>query len=213
MLISILVPIVTLVAGGFLGAWFTIYISRPKLMVGGSGGGGGGAGPGHSTNYVRIRNQHGFVGISIKQTIIFGKRLHGRIDKGLSVDRSPANECSASIRDKETGEYIASLWWRPLDVVDVAQSSVNIKSGEDYDLMLFARLNDEPTSYFVYQSKNGTMSDVLTPPDDVRFHHTKRFVVQVDYSYHRQKFEFDVTVRKGLDGRLSYQTTGGGGSF
>jgi hypothetical protein len=92
------------------------------------------------------------------------------------------------------------------------QKSGWLKSGESAELMLFARLNAEPLKYFVYQSSDGQISNVHTPVDEVKFHDTRRFVVRIDYSYGHQKLEFDTSVRRGYDGRLSHEIKGSGTS-
>jgi hypothetical protein len=208
--LQVVVPIVTLILGALLGVWFTVYLTRPMLRVTGSGGGGGASGPGYYTNYASITNSPGLMGISIKPTVLFGKRVHGRLEKGLTVTRNPAEECIANIHDKETGEFIAPLWWRSVDDPDRVVRTVSIKTGEAISLMLFARLNSEPLRYFIYASSGG-FTNVQAPVDEVKFRDTKKFSVRISYSYGRQKLEFDVTVRKGYDGRLSWEAVGGGG--
>jgi hypothetical protein len=208
--VQIAIPIVTLVLGVVLGAWYGVYLKRPKLKVAGSGGGGG-PGPGHHQNNVRVLNQPGLLGLRLSQSVILGKRIHGSVEKGLTIDRNPANECTASIHDKQSGRHIAPLWWRSTDPNAPWQIVVTMQSGEAFDLMLFARLDGEPTKYFPFEPQDDGSPRI--PNDAAKFDDTRDFFVQVMYSYGRQKLTFDVTMRKGFDGRLTYETEGGGGSF
>jgi hypothetical protein len=108
---EIAIPFVTLLLGAALGAWYTLYLKRPRLKVIG-GGSGGGPGPGHHSNQGRVMNQPGLLGIRLNETVLMGKKIHGTFERGLTVDRNPANECRASVHDKESGRHIAPLWWR-----------------------------------------------------------------------------------------------------
>jgi hypothetical protein len=197
--------------GALLGVWFTIYLTRPTLRVTGSGSGGG-TGPGFYVTHVNITNSPGLMGIRINPTVLFGKRVHGRLEKGLTIIRNPAEECIANIHDKATGEFIAPLWWRSADDPARVVRTASIKTGQTVSLMLFARLKSEPLRYFIYTS-NGKFTDVQPPVDEVKFSDTKKFSVRVNYSYGRQRLEFNAIVRKGYDGRLSWEAVGGGGSF
>ena len=191
------------ILGAIFSAWVSIYLKRPQLKIVGGGGGGGASGPGYFTNHVRVENRPGLWGIRLEELTIFGKGRHRPFEKGITVDRDPARECVASIHDKETGQRITHLWWRSLANPGQLQASVKaINSAESWDLMIFARLNAEPLRYFIYQSANGQFDNVVVPHEEVKFHDTKRFVVRINYDYDRRKLEFEVTVRKGYDGRL-----------
>jgi hypothetical protein len=212
-MLSLALNLVFLVVGAVLGAWASLYIKRPKLTPT-SGGGGGGATnrPGYWTNHVGIENKPGLIGINFGETVIFGKGLH--FEKGVTVERDPAREIIASIYDKETGERITHLWWRSVDNPGTVRASVKvINSAETWDLMLFARLNSEPLRYFIYQSANGEFGNIVVPDDEVKFRDTKRFVVRVNYNYGRRKLEFDITVRKGYDGRFHLEGKYAGGGL
>jgi hypothetical protein len=137
------------ILGAVLGAWYTVIHKRPKLRVVG-GGGGGGPGPGYYSNHVTVRNQPGLLGVRFGETAIFGKRLHKPIEHGFSFDRDPAKDCRAMIFDKETGDLISELCWRREGELSPWQRRVTIPSGESYYLALFARLDGEPTRYFVF---------------------------------------------------------------
>ncbi|MGA8427712.1 MAG: hypothetical protein WB801_09035 [Candidatus Dormiibacterota bacterium] len=45
-----------------------------------------------------------------------------------------------------------------------------------------------------------------TSTNDAKFRDTMEFRVYIDYSYGLQKLEFEVTVRKGYNGRLSWES-------
>jgi hypothetical protein len=211
--VQIALPIVTLVLGVVLGAWYTVYLRRPTLKITG-GGSGGGPGPGHLRNHVRVINRPGLLGIRLGETILLGGRLHGHVEKGLTVDRNPANQCIANILDKESGRQVAPLMWRTSDANRPWQRIVTLNSGEEVDLMLFARLENEPSKYFVFEPADvSSEAAPRIPNEEAKFTDTREFLVRIMYSYGRQKLTFKATMRKGFDGRLSYETDGGGGSF
>jgi hypothetical protein len=164
---------------------------------------------------VRVTNQPGLLGIRLSETVIMGRQMHGMFEKGLTVDRNPASECRASLHDKETGSHIALLWWRPtFDATARWQQTATIQSGESFELAVFARLDSEPTKYFVFAPES---EDASSPPripsDEAKFTDTRDFFVRIAYSYGRQKLSFSATVRKEFDGRLRWETEGSGGSF
>jgi hypothetical protein len=203
---------VSLVVGTLLGAWFNRFIQRSKLVVTG-GGGGGGPGPGFHQSRVSISNRPGLLGIRLSETVLFGKTIHNRIEKGLSIDRNPANECRAQMLDKKSGQFITSLWWRSRGEPEILKPTVTIRSGETFDLFLFARLNTEPSRYFIFQPGEDGRTP-KAPHDDAKFTDTREFIVRILYSYDRQRLTFPVTVRKNFDGRLYVdRAQGGGGSF
>jgi len=207
----VIIPIATLILSVFLGAWLNAYLTRPKLEICGNGSGGC-SGPGYYMCHAVVRNSLGLLGISLKQTIIFGKRLHRPVEKGLTANRNPASKCTARILDKVTREHIAHLWWR-FPESDRVQQWVDIGSNESCDLMLFARLDAEPSKYFIYQSKSDALLDVGIPPEHLKYHGTRRFIVQISYTHGRQKLEFDAAVQKHYGGRLTYIILDRGGSF
>jgi hypothetical protein len=88
---------------------------------------------------------------------------------------------------------------------------VTIASGETFQLLLFARQDGEPTTYFIYQPQ-GNSPDPDVPSEDRKFTETTDFTVQINYSS-GERLAFDVTVRKGLDGRLMFESDRAGGSF
>jgi hypothetical protein len=93
----------------FLGAWYAQFLTRAKLVTDG-GGGGGGSGPGtYGITYASIKNQPGLIGIHLRRTMVFGKHLHGNIEKGLTIDRRQAAECIARLYDKSTGQFVTNL--------------------------------------------------------------------------------------------------------
>ena len=135
----------------------------------------------------------------------------GPIEKGYAVDRNAAKECRANIRDKQTGRHIAPLWWRSRS--SEYSNTVTIESGQSYDLMLFARLDNEPLKYFVFASKSDAPDELMIPVEDAKFADTHEFAVKINYAYGRQQLSFDITMRKGFDGRLYFEGKHGGGSF
>jgi len=202
---QVIVPIITLVVGAWLGAWFTAWSTRPKLKIISVGMGG--------ATWVGVSNRPGVAGITLNETIVFGKRIHPRIVLGPSVDRATANECRAIIYDKSDDHPFANLYWRTtVDGQTRMTPIVNIKSAESCDLMLLARQSDEPTKYFIYKPKRDDTSEPGIPAGHVKLSGTRTFTVRISYSDH-SKLEFDYTVREEYGGTLSIQSKYGGGGF
>lgn len=207
---QIVIPILTLL----LGVAFSVFLRRPRLQLTGSSSGGG-PGPGHHSNRLRVTNQPGLLGIKLKQTVVMGKRIYRDFEKGLTVIRDPAIECRATIHDADDGNrHIAMLWWRPLsDPHADWERTVTIQSGETFELALFARLDNEPTKYFIFEPQSEHSPSPKVPSDDVKFDDTRRFLIRIMYSYGRQELIFRGTMRKGYDGRLRWESEMGGASF
>jgi hypothetical protein len=216
---QVVIPIITFLVGAVLGAvlgrWYGVYQGRPMLTIIGSGGGGG-PGPGYHVTNVRLQNRPGLVGLRLNESILFGRQLHGFVERGLPVERNPARECSARLHDKKTGEFVAPLWWRRGEQPTPWQINTNLASGEEVELMLFARLDDEPSRYFPFAPADQRSSGAtpVVPPPEARFEGTHDFYIEISYSYGRQRARFDASVKLGFDGRLSWLLKrAGGGSF
>lgn len=206
---SYVYPILTFVLGVVLGVWGNFYVVRPKLRVTGSGGGSDNR---FATNQVTITNVPGFFGVRLEPTTIFGSRVHPRIEKGLTANRYPANECTAHLLD-EDGNHITGLYWRSETSPGKFDNVVSIGPGESVHLMLFARLANEPLRYFIFQPAGADTNDPRVPPAEVRFTDSKKFRIRVIYSYGRQKLEVRAEMAKRYNGRLYYRVGTGGGSF
>ena len=203
------IAVAFLVFGALLGVRTTHHLMRAKLRVGGSGGLGG-QGPGFHRNYARIRNEPALIGLRLGETIISDRLVVPRIERGVTVARNAAQECTAQLRD-ENGEQLAVLWW----AVDEGSAqryrrTVSIGNGETASLMLFARLHDEPLKYFPFQPDNA--GNPLVPQEEMKFTEPKKFRVRVNYSS-GQHLDFGLTMTKRDDGRFYYSTRAGGGSF
>ena len=210
--LQIVIGLLLLLIGAILGAVLNVYFKRPKLAIAG-GGGGGGPGPGFRRNYITILNESGQFGLNIRETVILGKRIHGRIDRGLVFDRLPARECRARIYDKKSGEPIKGLWWRVPNTSSCFVQEMTLNSGERAELMLFARLNDEPSKYFVFEPSDGPKGAPVIPSEESKFQETRAFVVEIRYFHGKKVFSTDVEMRRGFDGRLSFKRKTGGSSF
>lgn len=207
-----------LIVGGLLGAFlaslFDFYIKRPKLVIAGGGGGGGPKNiEGFTECHVTVKNEPGLFGIAFRETVIFGKKIHGNFDKGIIFERNPANECRAFLIDKKSGQIIAPLIWRQLG--GSLSQSITLNSGEQASLMILARKNSELLKYFPYRISNLNTKEMMVPDDELKFDSDKEFIVQISYQYGRRKISFDVKVTKDfINGRLNFSSKqGGGGSF
>jgi hypothetical protein len=206
--LEIIYPIITLVVGAILGAWATVFVARPKLKVSGSSSGGGAR---LRVATLRITNSPGMMGLALGPTIILGKRISRGFQKGITIERTTANECTAYLYDKVTNEPVAPLYWRPVAPDSKTTILIDIKSGQQIDLLLFARVDDE-LKFFAYKP-DGPSGEPLEPQDELKFTESRRFIVRITYSYGRQKMKTDVGVRKGFDGLMYFQHEHGGGSF
>lgn len=208
--VQIVVPVVTFVLGIVLGVllqtWYAIYFVRPKLAV---TGGGSGLGPdGYRTNSVTVTNQLGFLGLHFGATSILGKTLHRGARRGHPFPRSAAQDCYGRIFDGETGDLLATLYWQPeAGTSGPWQTAATIPSGHSRSLKLFARLDSEPDSYFVFQP----MSDGTPRVPAVKFNGDHRFRIDVSVFAQRVEVEFEGRMRLMASGTLQWETTGGGG--
>lgn len=170
------IDIPSLVLGAALGAvtstWHSYYVRRPKLRVIGSGSGGGS----FYHNRITISNSPGLLGVRLPETTIFNKNIHSDIEIGLPVDRNPARNCRAWLYDKETNRGIAQLWWQTID--GKMTREVTLESGEQADLMLFARLKDEKRKYFVYQVESSNNPNLKIPDDEDKLDETREILYQ-----------------------------------
>jgi hypothetical protein len=209
---TIALPIITLFAGVFLGAWFNNFLKRPKLVITG-GSGGGGPSPGHHWNSLRLTNRPGLLGVTLRRTEILGKRLFGHVEKGWTVERIPASDCSATLFEKGTNLHVAPLWWRSTTNPNDVQQVVTIPSGGSWDLLLFARLNSEPGNYFVFAPGSVGAFGPRLPTSEPKFDDTRSFVIKVRFDYGRRTKTIECTMRKELNGTLTFLMNGGGSAF
>jgi hypothetical protein len=117
-----------------------------------------------------VRNYPGLLGLNVEETVLFGKRVHGPVVEGLTVDRNPATGCTARLLDGNSRQHLAPLWWRMPRDSDCVQQHVDVGPGQDADLMLFARPNAQRSTYFTYQNKNGKLTELIEPSGDAKFH-------------------------------------------
>lgn len=192
------VPIIVGIAFYVLGAVTTVYIKRPKIEVSGSGGSGSGGPTGFRTNSIRIRNVPGRLGLKIGQTVLFGFRINRPHWFGLPVMREPAPGCMANLYD-EKGTHVAPLWWRDPEDNSKRKITVDLDSGQDADLFLFAQRNDDVPNYYPYEP--GPDDDPNIPT--VKLSGTRRFAVRITYSDGQKKRNFKYTVSTNYrDGKM-----------
>lgn len=198
------------IVGTLMSAWYGYYLKKLKLVV--NGGGSGGASGGLYINNISVTNTLGFIGFRLPKTIIFGKMLHRSFHLGgLIIDRDPVQECRAHLFDKQTGDPIRLLWWqgRDLKMTQVA----TIKSGESANLMLFARFDQQPMRYFVYQSKSEESHDLEIPPEHLMFDGTREFIIRITHAHSTKVLTFNCKMTKGYERLHFNMEKGGSGSL
>ena len=152
------VPIIVGVVFYILGAVTTLYVKRPKIEVSGGGGGGSGAPTGFQTNNIRIRNTPGRIGVKIGQTVFLGFRLNRQHWFGFPVMREPATGCMARLLDEKKA-HMAQLWWRDPENHSKRLTTVDLDSGKEAELFLFAQRNDDVPNYYPYEPGPGDASE------------------------------------------------------
>ncbi|MDX2073613.1 MAG: hypothetical protein SFX19_04515 [Alphaproteobacteria bacterium] len=205
--------ILSLVIGAFLGTifsfWYNHFMTRPKLFVAGQGSGGG-HGSGFFQNHVCIENRPGLMGFRLGRTTIFGKKILRNIEWGSPFYRSPAQECRASLYDKNTNDFIRPLYWRDPNNHDSITPSVTLNCGEKAELMLFCKLYNEKLKYFVYEPTDHNNIAPRVPDDEVKFNDTREFVIKINHSrYSKPILTFNVGVKRSLSGSLEFSAAGG----
>ncbi|HVS79059.1 MAG TPA: hypothetical protein VHD84_02085 [Candidatus Saccharimonadales bacterium] len=143
------------------------------------------------------------LGLRMGQTIIFGHKIHPPIQKGLTLERTEAKECTAEILDKRTKKHLAPLWWRVLDS-DRMVSTVDIPSGKNAELMLFAQKDENSARYFIYKPISESDHSMVVPPDGAMYTRTKSFLIVIS-SYGRRKWMFETAVTIMPDGKVTYR--------
>lgn len=195
------------IVGALISAWLEFFIKQPKLIRNGSGSGGV---PGQlKQNSLSFQNAVGWLGVTLRESRIFGFRVHPTFRKGLTFERSPARDCRATLHLKATGESIGQLWWNAFD--GAVKDKITIDSGGQASLLIFCRKDDEE-NYFVYQP---TSPDNAAPKiPDVRAHFTggQEFILRVHYS-HGRMYEEIITIYQTFNGLLYLKTNNGSSIF
>jgi len=201
---------IVLYIGGLIISFFFGFASRnilerPKLTN--VGGGGGGSEP--ISFYVKLENRPGRIGFYLEETVLFGRLIHRSRAVGPLFDRKIAHECRGRIIEEESGDLIGALCWRMPD--GNVQQVVTLKSGETADLLLLARLRDEPSKYFVYQHIGKQDQPFIAPDDSRKFDSSKSFRIEVRDKYEFVVYRANVKIKKLFGGRFQYHIDGGGG--
>jgi hypothetical protein len=193
-------------AGWFTNHWYSVNMRHPSLRQSGSGGGINFDGSGYRYVSVSLQNELRQLALILPETVIFGKRLKTRFGNQI-VERDPARQCRARLLE-ESGRHICHLWW--MDGQKTAET-VEIKSGESSNLILFLRSNNTG-QYFVYQPTSNT--DLTPKTHDVpTFNKTMAFLVEVSYLHGSRRLQFPVKVVIGYDGGFSFETKNSSGMF
>ena len=189
------------VIGRLLSTWHSYYVKRPKLKLIGMGGAS-----------IRVSNVPGFFGLAFPHTVVLGRLLHGDKELGLPIDRDPARDCTAVLYDKETGQHVANLYFQVTD--DTTRSTVTLDSGNSANILIFNRAETDRSTYYPWRPDNEDSSRPAAPREvDAMFNSTREFNIVVRYAHGRKKVEFPVRMIRGFDGRLSFYSPVGGGTF
>jgi hypothetical protein len=195
--------------GVIAGTWHSYFHKRPILDSTG-GGSGGVLSNKFSVTYIRVHNRPGLMGLKIRESIVFGMSLHGRIEIGVPFDRSPARGCRGLLFVEGTDEIIFPLWWRKSDGSMV--TDLTLGPDEWADLIVFGKETNDHQRYFAYRRANGDDETVI-PPDHAKFIGSKKFIVEIRHSNDRVKIRIPASVTATHDGRLYYRIGDSGGSF
>jgi hypothetical protein len=65
----------------------------------------------------------------------------------------------------------------------------------------------------VFAPSNDQDDTPHVPPEEAKFEGSRDFRIEIKYAYERQTLAFKGTMRQGFDGRLYWESEGGGGSF
>lgn len=90
---------------------------------------------------------------------------------------------------------------------------VTLNSGESADLMLFARETREPLRYFLYQQNGPEATAPTIPEERIKLEGSRKFIIDVRYSYGKKRIKITTKMNKGFDGRLWRMTDGAGGGM
>ncbi len=190
------VGVITFVAGLVLGAFVDRYVSeqlrRPRLQVnlGGSGNG---------LASISLKNTLGFVGISIGQTVLFGRDVTGGRRFGRPLDRHPARCEAPWIKDADNPDGGAWGLCFLLPGVSEPQTSAEIPSGQSATLVLFGvRTKAKQVDFF----QPGPDWQPMPGSRHLAFGVPHRFIVGVPYDRATQLLEIPVNVTLDILGNL-----------
>ncbi len=202
--------IITFLLGCFF-TWFvthlySVNITMPKLNIGGTGGGTSPFGPGFRIGRISVKNELSQLGLRIPTTIILGKPIKTYFGNQV-VERKIASRCTASLLD-ENHKNISQLWWESGKEVI---SSVDIKSGEQANLVAFVREENDSENYYPYQpvSQSDTTPKIIHVP---KFNKTMNFLVVISYSWN-QSIEIPVRVSIDYNGNFYLESKNSSSNF
>lgn len=194
--LAILVPLVTLILGAFLGLWYSVWMQRPKLDLHGAGGSGS---KGMICHTVRLSNQPAFLGVHFKETTILGRMLWGDHRLGYPIERHAARDCMAWLLNPRTKQPEISVSLA-LDGTYANNIVPVVAPYQAVNVMLIGRMEMEPSRYFIWQADG--MGGAKTPTEDLKLSGERDFILRVMYN-NNYKQDFKVEVRPRLDGHFS----------
>jgi len=177
------------VFGIMLSTWYTSHLARPRLEVVGVVS--GKYTPGYSAYQLAIQNNRGFFGIRLKPPSFFGRFMLSGFRKGYIVESQTAHGCTAWLYDKRGGGHPTGLYWR-LEPGQPPTNLVTLGSGQTADLLLFARLEEEPTRYFVFQPDGAERPAI---PDE-RIAEDREYILELTCSDGLHKARIPVAMRQ-----------------
>jgi len=172
-------------------AWYGLLVKQPKLKV---TGGGGGKDLEFSHKDLTVQNSLGWFGLRLEESQIVGIRVHGSIEYGLPIERNTARDCVARLCLKEGMQHVANLYW--VQQGNNYETRVDIGSGEQAQLKLFARYLSGPPYCFVFSPDPNDNSRPAVPPEVEMFKETTEFIIVITHSRGTRQFKVGVTLTK-----------------
>jgi hypothetical protein len=187
------------VLGGMFGAFYSAWLSSPKIQFRGMNG----AGDGVVERYgFTIRNKPGFYGIVIGRVMIDGKQLTRGFAKGRPFERQTAKlQGFVMGEQKELGPVVYGY-----DLSDPAlvrmKPELTLKSGDETSFTLLCSSREHPGKFFFYVPTSETDEAPIIPPVTEMLEADRKFKVIFQTSPGpRRVLTLDVSISMHLVGR------------
>jgi len=190
--------VIGLFGGAFLGAWYSARVKAPKLVVSGSGGGNG-------CSSVQLMNPQTYIGIRLRETVLFGVKLIGG-DRiwGVVVPRRTTT-AHAYIEDRDEPHLgrvglcfgVGPRWGQEVSVGDDNYATtVAIPNMGTANLMLIEHGTDDlgPTQYRFYPQRAPGIAKPSRPAAVFDCSTPRTFEVTVQYENGSRTKRFPIVV-------------------